>query len=201
MREAQSQKHPKGRSHSKGNLKDVASTTHHDLKTDQPHVEAAGIKTRLGASCSIKKLLYLSGRPVVFDRGWRLSMLTVARLHTLEDLPQLVSNLAKLMIDLLAEGLVLRFQAADLLLQPINALRRGGALSGAPALPAFDFPLPLPLVGILYETGLSKISKVFSLTLMENSPSQTTARLQYVGMIWLGRTGLSWLGEQQRQYL
>ena len=120
MREAQSQKHPKGRSHSKGNLKDVASATHHDLKTDQPHVEAAGIKTRLGASCSIKKLLYLSGRPVVFDRGWRLSMLTVARLHTLEDLPQLVSNLAKLMIDLLAQSLMFLFQTADLFLQSID---------------------------------------------------------------------------------
>ena len=43
-------------------------------------------------------------------------MLTMSRLHALENLPQLVTHLPKLMVDLLAEGLVFLFKAANLLL-------------------------------------------------------------------------------------
>ena len=106
-----------------GNLNDAASATIHDLKADQPHFGAASSKTKLEASCSGKALLHLSGRPVVFNRGRCLSMLTMSWLHALENLTQLVSNLPKLMVDLLAEVLVLLFQSADLLLQSIYALR------------------------------------------------------------------------------
>ena len=105
-----------------GNLNKAASATIHDLKTDQHHFGAASIKAELGASYSGKTLLHLSGRPMVFNRGRCLSMLTVSWLHALEDLAQLVSNLPELTVDLLTEVLVLLFQAADLLLQPVYAL-------------------------------------------------------------------------------
>ena len=67
-------------------------------------------------SSSNSLLARKSGRPVVLDRGRCVTMLTMSRLHALENLPQLVTHLPKLMVDLLAEGLVFLFKAANLLL-------------------------------------------------------------------------------------
>ena len=58
---------------------------------------------------------------MVLDRGRCVTMLTVSWLHALENLSQLVSHLPKLVVNLLAEGLVFLFKAANLLFEPIKA--------------------------------------------------------------------------------
>ena len=49
-------------------------------------------------------------------------MFTVPRLDTLEDLPKLISDLSKLMVNLLAERLMFLLQSSNLFFQAINAL-------------------------------------------------------------------------------
>ena len=156
----------------------TASTTHHDLKTDTPQTGMIKVKASLDISHPLEFHLYLSSRPVVLDRGRGLSMLPVPRLHALEDLAKLIPDLAKLMVDLVAQGLMFLFKAANLFLQSINALgvnllRHGatrGRTFGRGHIPTLGrLALSLPFGGKpLYHTGVSRISNVLSLTRTEN---------------------------------
>ena len=103
-------------------------------------------------------------------------MFTVPRLDTLEDLPKLISDLSKLMVNLLAERLMFLLQSSNLFFQAINAL--GVNLLGynsprrpivrRPTASGFRFALPLAFPRALYETGVRRISKVLSFTRTEN---------------------------------